>query len=274
MNITVILPAAGRGSRFAADGSAAASKIEFEIDHKPVFLHAIEAFRAVDFVGQIILAVHPERVDDFRFRWEDKLRFLQVDLVAGGTAERWETVKIALDRVEAAATHVAVHDAARPVVSTKMIGRVFAAAERLPAVVPGLPVSSTLKRVDESVPLAADTDPLDAILGEAGNPTADARRVIDTVPRDSLVAIQTPQVFAPELLRRAYAQDLCGLAPTDDAGLVEALGEAVHVVEGDPGNIKITHPGDAELATALIAHRKQAGAKARAVQDLFGDDED
>lgn len=273
MNISVILPAAGLGSRFAADGHAAASKIEFELDHKPVFLHAIEAFRAVDFVGQIILAVHPDRVDDFRFRWEDKLRFLQVDLIAGGTAERWETVKLALAQVDPLATHIAVHDAARPVVSPKMIERVFAAAERLPAVIPGLPVNSTLKRVDNAATPASD-DPLDAILGEASSPVADIQRVVATVPREHLVAIQTPQVFAVELLRRAYNQDLANLAPTDDAGLVESLGEPVHVVEGDPGNIKITHPGDAELAAALIAHRKQAGAKERAVLDLFGDDED
>ena len=274
ISVAVILPAAGIGRRFAAAGSAAASKIEFELDHKPVFLHAVEAFRAIGEVGQIILAVHPDRVDDFRFRWEDKLRFLQVDLIAGGTAERWETVKRALDHVESSASHVAVHDAARPVVSPQMIARVFAAAERLPAVVPGLPVSSTLKRVGSAPDKPAAADPLDAILGHEHSPAADARRVIETVPRDQLVAVQTPQVFTLELLRRAYAQDLNDLGATDDAGLVEALGEPVHVVEGDPGNLKITHPGDAELAAALIAHSKQAGAKERAVQDLFGDDDD
>jgi len=110
MNICVILPAAGLGQRFevgpALAGDAQAiprgasgktsggnfggvsvgvSKIEFEIEYKPVFLHAIEAFRAAADVGQIILAVHPERVEDFRFRWEDKLRFLGVTLISGGT---------------------------------------------------------------------------------------------------------------------------------------------------------------------------------------------
>lgn len=281
MNICVILPASGLGQRFAAGGAsggASASKIEFEIDHKPVFLHAIEAFRAVGNVGQIILAVHPERIDDFRFRWEDKLAFLQVDLVAGGTVERWETVKLALDAVRDGATHIAVHDAARPVVSPRMIERIFAAAERLPAVIPGLPVSSTLKRVGDAETTPAP-DPLDAILGHDTNPTADARPVQDTVSRDGLVAIQTPQVFAIDLLRKAYAHaaEVSGAIPgagvTDDAGLIEALGETVHVVEGDPGNIKITHPGDAELAAALIAHRKQAVAEKKVV-DLFGDDDD
>lgn len=288
MNICVILPAAGIGRRFAAGGSASASKIEFEIEHKPVFLHAIEAFRAVGNVGQIILAVHPDRLDDFRFRWEDKLAFLQVDLVAGGKTERWETVKLALDAVRSdsggGATHIAVHDAARPVVSPRMIERVFAAAERLPAVIPGLPVSSTLKKIappeaTTSSSADASADPLDAILGGETNPIADARPVVGTVPRDHLMSIQTPQVFEIELLRRAYAQvqDIpgagAGAGVTDDAGMVEALGETVHIVEGDPGNIKITHPGDAELAAALLAHRRQGVAKKKVV-DLFDADDD
>lgn len=294
MNICVILPAAGLGQRFAVGGSggtsggggASASKIEYELDHKPVFLHAIEAFRAVGNVGQIILAVHPERIDDFRFRWEDKLAFLQVDLVAGGTVERWETVKLALDAVRDGATHIAVHDAARPVVSLRMIERIFAAAQRLPAVIPGLPVCSTLKRVGDAETTPAQ-DPLDDILGHDTNPTADARPVRGTVSRDGLFAIQTPQVFAIELLRKAYAHAaevaeaqlpgsglaVAGAAVTDDAGLIEALGETVHVVEGDPGNIKITHPGDAELAAALIAYRNQANAEKKVI-DLFGDDDD
>jgi len=283
MNICVILPAAGRGERFSVAESgnsgggvrASASKIEFELDHKPVFLHAIETFRAVGQVGQIILAVHPDRLEDFRFRWEEKLEFLQADLVAGGTVERWETVKLALRAVRDGATHVAIHDAARPVVSEAMINRVFAAAERMPAVIPGLPVTNTLKKVGDVSPLSgvAASDPLDAILDEDASSAVSARPVIGTVPREGLVAVQTPQVFEVELLRRAYDQIDRASAVTDDAGLVEALGEAVYVVDGDPGNIKITHPGDVELASALLAFRKQAEAEKK-VADLFGDDDD
>ncbi|MEM1109573.1 MAG: 2-C-methyl-D-erythritol 4-phosphate cytidylyltransferase [Planctomycetota bacterium] len=274
MNICVILPAAGVGQRFAAGGSAAGSKIEFEIENKPVFLHAIEAFRAVGNVGQIILAVHPDRLDDFRFRWEDKLAFLEVDLVAGGRAERWETVKLALGAVKDGATHIAVHDAARPVVSQAVIERVFAAAARLPAVIPGLPVSSTLKKTGLTESTSEDLiDPLDDILGPETSPVAAARPVVQTIPRDGIVAIQTPQVFEIELLRNAYLDAESDTHVTDDAGLVEALGETVHVVDGDPGNIKITRPEDVELAAALIAYRKQAVAKKKVV-DLFGDDDE
>ncbi len=278
MDVSVILPAAGLGTRFDSGGSGGSGggKVEFELDNKPVFLHAIEAFRGHVAVRQIILAVHPDRIDDFRYRWEDKLRFMEVTLVAGGTAERWDTVKRALAAVDGHATHIAVHDAARPVVSAGLIDRVFAAAEKLGAVIPGVWVSSTLKRIDDAPPGREPpaADHLDDILGVENNPTADARRVRATVPREHLVAVQTPQVFEASLLRRAYAAVTDGRGVTDDAGLVEALGEPVYVVEGDPGNVKITTAGDVELAQALLAFRKQAGAKQRAVADLFGDDDD
>ena len=277
MNVTVILPAAGRGSRFSAAGGASSSKLTYEIDHKPVFLHAVEACRSVGRVGQIVLAVAPDRVDEYQMRFGDKLGFLGVTLIAGGEAERWETVKRALDAVDDEATHIAVHDAARPCLTTALFDRLLDAAERYAAVVPGLPVTSTLKRVSDVGAEPAHADPLDAILGGDAAPGSGARVVTGAVPRNGLVAVQTPQVFEASLLRRAYAaldSTLPGGVPTDDASLVEALGEAVHVIEGDPGNLKITHPGDAELAAALLHHRAAAAATRRAERELFGDDED
>ena len=203
-------------------------------------------------------------------------------LVAGGEAERWETVMKALGHVGDEATHVAVHDAARPCLTTALFDRLLDAAERYPAVVPGLPVSDTLKRVGppeapDAPEVAGGADPLDAILGPESSPVADARAVLETVPRAGLMAIQTPQVFAADLLRRAYAgldAALAGGQPTDDAALVEALGETVHLIPGDPGNLKITHPADAELAAALMRARAEAAATRRAERELFGDDGD
>lgn len=275
MSVSVILPAAGRGSRFAAGGSASASKIEYELQHKPVFLHAVEAFRQHPDVTQIILAVAPDRLDDFRFRFDARLSDLGVTLIAGGTAERWETVKLALDAVDDSATHIAVHDAARPCVSPQLIERVFAAAASLPAVLPGLPVSDTLKKVGEAGDAeAADVDPIDAILGSETSPTAGARPIQRTVDRASLYAVQTPQVFEAGLLRRAYKQ--AGDQPdvTDDASLLEALGETVHVIEGDPLNLKITRPADAELLEAVLTLRHAQHTRHDAVRELFGDDDD
>ena len=133
MNTSVILPAAGLGSRFAVNDRASSSKIEFELAHKPVFQHAIDLFTGRPDVCQVLLAVHPDKLDEFAFRWQDKLTFMRVKLVAGGQAERWETVKLALEHVADEATHIAVHDAARPCASSMMIDRVFDAAARLGA---------------------------------------------------------------------------------------------------------------------------------------------
>lgn len=275
MNTTVILPAAGLGSRFAAAGRASASKIEFELAHKPVFLHAIELFHGRPDVGQILLAVNPDQLEQFAFRWEDKLAFLKVKLIPGGKRERWETVKLALEHVAEDATHIAIHDAARPCGSATMIDRVFQAACRLRAVVPGLPMSDTVKRVGNAT-AASTGDPLDAILGGESSPTATARRITATLPRHDLMRVQTPQVFERNLLARAYAgltaDNAAGI--TDDASVVERLGETVYVVEGDPLNLKITHPNDAELLEAVLASRREQDAKAAAVKQLFGDDED
>lgn len=278
MNTTVILPAAGLGSRFAVGGRASASKIEFELAHKPAFLHAIDLFHGRPDVGRILLAVHPQRLDEFAFRWEDKLAFLGVKLIAGGEAERWETVKLALEAVPDDATHIAVHDAARPCGSSAMIDRVFQAAERLGAVVPGLPMGDTVKRVGDADAHASagGADPLDAILGSSSSPTADARPITETVPRQNLYRVQTPQVFERGLLLDAYAVLTPGNAEgiTDDASVVERSGHTVYVVEGDPLNLKLTHPADAELIEAVLRMRTEKDAKSAAVKQLFGDDEE
>ncbi|MCX5659069.1 MAG: 2-C-methyl-D-erythritol 4-phosphate cytidylyltransferase [Planctomycetota bacterium] len=286
MKIAVILPAAGMGKRFGqASGAASAadllgagagvSKIELDLAGKPVFVRSIELFAGLAVVGQILLAVNPDAIDDFRFRWGDKAGFHGVTLVAGGRAERWETVLKALAAVDRSCTHVAVHDAARPLASSRLIDRVFDAAERYPAVIPGMPVNATLKKV---VDAEAGNDPLDAIFGEAGKANAKVRRVVATVDRSDLVEVQTPQVFEIGLLRRAYAQitegKVTGKGITDDAGLVEALGEPIHVVEGEATNFKITRPDDLKLADAWVRATEQKTRAEIGRKRLFKDDDE
>jgi len=118
--------------------------------------------------------------------------------------------------------------------------------------VPGVPVRDTLKRVSDEAFSAAEDDAIaDFILGDVGKASTSGRRVTETVPRTNLYAIQTPQVFDAALLRRAYATvDLSGT--TDDASVIERLGEPVLVVEGDPRNLKITSPDDLVLARAIM----------------------
>jgi 2-C-methyl-D-erythritol 4-phosphate cytidylyltransferase len=289
MKLAVIIPAAGVGRRFAeaadpfAAGAAAGrqpatSKIERDLAGRPVFLRSVELFLGRPVVAQVILAVNPDAVESFKFKWGDKLVFHGVDVVAGGRAERWETVLNALAAVKEGVTHVAVHDAARPLASAKLIDRVLEAAARHSAVIPALPVSNTLKRVVEDDADAPMADPLDGILGGAGKEHVRTQRVVETVPRAGLVEVQTPQVFELNLFRRAYAQisdgrfDAGGV--TDDASLIEALGEPVRVVEGEPANLKITRPQDLEIALAIVEKRRQSEAATVAKKRLFADDDE
>jgi 2-C-methyl-D-erythritol 4-phosphate cytidylyltransferase len=281
MKIAVILPAAGTGSRFIQAAGPSSSlpqnKLEIDLGGRPVFLRAIERFLKRPGVEQIILAVNPDTIDEFKFRWGDKLGFHGVQVVPGGKAERWETVLKALDAVKPGCTHAAIHDAARPLTSGKLIDRTFEAAQTHAAVIPGLPVSATLKRVGP-VETKEEKDPLDAILGATGKPRLEVRKVLATVDRRDAVEIQTPQVFELALLRRAYAQitsgQLKGEGITDDAGLVEALGEPVYVVEGEVTNLKITRPDDLSLALAYVQANAQQEAKDLAKKRLFADEDE
>ncbi len=279
MKIAVILPAAGSGTRFnpSQSGQKQAGKIELDLHGRPVFIRCIELFLKRPEVSGVFLAVNPDTIDDFRFRWGDRLGFLGVNVIAGGRAERWETVLNALKQIDESCTHIAVHDAVRPLASKELVSRVFSAAEKYEAVIPGLPVVSTLKRIDPDATDTERNDPIDAILGgDVGFRLIG--QVMQTVGRNNLIEVQTPQIFEAKLLRRAYEQiesgklDADGI--TDDASLIESLGHPVRVVDGESTNIKITRPEDAEIAEAIVTRRDQSQAKELAKKRLFGDDDD
>ncbi len=145
--------------------------------------------------------------------------------VAVGGATRSASVRAGLVRIPDDVDVVVVHDAARPLASRALFARVVAAVRAgADAAIPGVPVADTVKRVRDHV-------------------------VVETVPRDDLVAVQTPQAFRRGALEAAHANDGVG---TDDAALVEAAGGTVVVVEGEPRNLKLTTAADLELAGALI----------------------
>lgn len=151
-----------------------------------------------------------------------------VAVVAGG-ATRSESVRHGLAAVPAGARIIGVHDAARPFAPVSMIeAAVDAVRDGAAGVIPAVPVTDTIKVVDEE-----------------GN-------VVSTPDRASLVAVQTPQVFDAAVLRRAHA---AGAEGTDDASLLEMLGERVLVVSGDADNRKITRPEDLDWARGLVAAR-------------------
>jgi 2-C-methyl-D-erythritol 4-phosphate cytidylyltransferase len=257
LRISVIIPAAGSSRRYGAD------KLGQDLGGRAVLLRTVELFTRRDEVKSIIVAGPPDELDDFRRRYGAQLGFHGVQIVAGGRADRWETVRNALQVVPADATHVAVHDAARPGASDELIGRVFEAAKVHPAVIPGLPVADTLKRVGAQAVRAEEEDAIaDMILGESAEAATSTGRFVEAaIDRDRVVAVQTPQVFEVSLLRRAYAQsDLSGA--TDDAGLVERLGERVLVVDGELRNLKITVPEDLAVMRALLGMKVAEGRAA------------
>ena len=166
------------------------------------------------------------------------------DAVVSGGATRADSVRCGLAAVPSEAAIIVVHDAARPLASPALFEAVLAAVTEGGAdgAVPGVPLRDTIKVVDES------------------------GRVTDTLDRDRLVAVQTPQAFNAAALRRAHAEAApdaatpaaaTPAAATDDAMLVEALGGTVLVVPGEPGNLKITDPDDLMAAERLVAARRR-----------------
>ena len=250
MDVCVIIPAAGASARYARAGGVR-SKLNEDLGGRPVLQRTVEMFTKRDEVGSVVVAgpADDEAWQDFVDRHADRIGLLGATLCRGGKETRTQSVRNALEHVPEEATHVAVHDGARPCMPPELLDRVFQAAASFDAVIPAIPVPDTLKRVSDDEEEGAEADPLDAILGNAG--AAKARAVLATVDRDGLHLVQTPQVFSRDLLVRAYAQADDGAA-TDDASLVERLGERVVVVEGDPRNIKITRPWDIPLARGLM----------------------
>lgn len=266
MSVSVIIPAAGASTRFGQQ-----NKLDQDLGGRTVLQRTIELFANHPRVDQIVVAGpnhEPEAFEDFKLRYADRLALLGCTLCPGGTEHRWQTVKAALEHVPDSASVIAIHDAARPCTPTELIDRLFVAVidHNHPAVVPGSPLTDTIKQVAAAEAAEAPEDPLDAILGSAGKQDLKARSVERTLDRSRLVAVQTPQVFKADLIRRAYEQ--ADLSSTDDASLVERLGETVLVLESDPSNIKITHPRDLELAR-LVLGLKQAEDARRAAHQRF-----
>jgi 2-C-methyl-D-erythritol 4-phosphate cytidylyltransferase len=253
MRICVILPAAGSGTRFGGD------KLSQDLGGRALLLRTVELFTKREEVRSIIVAAPPDSLEEFGMRFGAPLSFHGARIVPGGRAERWETVKLALEAVPDDCTHVAIHDAARPATPNELLDRVFAAATTHDAVIPAVAVSATLKRVADERVAASEEDALaSAILGDVGSERTTARRVVETVPREGLVAVQTPQVFRRELILRAYAT-VDPRGTTDDAQVVERLGEPVLVVEGDSRNVKVTTPDDMMLVRAILGVRESEG---------------
>jgi 2-C-methyl-D-erythritol 4-phosphate cytidylyltransferase len=220
----VILPAAGKSSRFHDKRK----KPFTELDGRAIWVRAAELFINREDVCQTIVVIAPEDREEFTQRFAPNLAFMGVDVVDGGS-ERAESVAKALEKVKDAAEFVAVHDAVRPCLTKDDIDKIFTAAEKSGAAVFGTRIHDTLKRAAEDGSVA------------------------ETVSRERLWAVQTPQIFRRDILLKAYANRArAGKNITDDAQLVEATGTKVTLVEGPVYNLKITTKQDILLAKAIL----------------------
>lgn len=213
-----MVPAAGSGVRLGAD----VPKAFVLLGGQTLVERAVAGLRESGVVDQVVVAVPPDRTD------EAKLILGGSATVVAGGANRDDSVRLALENA-GEADFVLVHDAARPLTPPDLVVRVVEALRAgHRAVVPALPVPDTIKAVDAN----------GVVLG--------------TPERAGLRAVQTPQGFAADLLRRAYQQAGGGIQFTDDASMVEHIGGQVQIVDGDPLAFKITTKLDAVLAEAVV----------------------
>jgi 2-C-methyl-D-erythritol 4-phosphate cytidylyltransferase len=205
------------------------------IEGRPIILHTLTRLSAARGCAEIVLVVHPDDLRFFRRTWGGALREeLGVRAIVPGGASRQESVRAGLGAADPNRKIVLVHDAVRPLASLEVIENVAARAERCGGAIAAVPAVATIKEVDAE------------------------RRILDTPPRHNLWMAQTPQGFERQMLVRAHdAARERGMTGTDDAGLVEALGEDVYVVEDSPENLKITTPEDTAVAEAILRRQKK-----------------
>jgi 2-C-methyl-D-erythritol 4-phosphate cytidylyltransferase len=223
MTCAALIVAAGRGERLRSPGP----KALVDIGGTPLLAHVLERFERSGVIDQVVVAGPETEVERCRAIARDRTR-LPCQVVPGG-ARRQDSVRMGLERVVDMTELVAVHDAARPLVSPQLIRRCVERAVETGAATAALPISDSVREIDR-----------DGVVTAAP-------------PRERLWLAQTPQVFRVEILREAHRRALAeGREATDDVALVAAIGVSVHVVAGEASNLKITFPEDLRLAEAWL----------------------
>ncbi len=222
MNAAIVV-AAGRGERMGLGRN----KLFAPLLGEPVIVHTVRALRQTGLFGAIVVVTGEADMEPMRALLEGEGAIL----VPGG-ADRQESVYRGLAACPKEAEIIAIHDGARPLATPQVIARTVESAMRCGSGVASVPLKDTVKRVDAE------------------------GRAVETPPREALRAVQTPQTFRAELIRRAHEEGLRGPRATDDAALVERLGERVALTQGDEENIKLTTPEDMLLAERLLLRRR------------------
>lgn len=228
MSNTAVILAAGLGKRMQAGHN----KQFIEICGQSVLTHTLTVFAQIPEIAKIVLVVRAGEEDTCQ-NMIPKIAENKTVLAIGGK-ERQDSVHNGIRAITWECEYILIHDGARPLVTEEVIRRTLLAVQNSGAAICAVPVKDTIKQ--------ADSD---------GN-------VLATIPRESLWAVQTPQVFRADLIRRAYENAYVhNHYGTDDASLVEYLGEKIKIVTGDYENIKITTPEDIPTAEQILQKRQQ-----------------
>jgi 2-C-methyl-D-erythritol 4-phosphate cytidylyltransferase len=222
--IAAIVPAAGAGIRM----EAALPKQFLALGDRPLLVHTLQGLSQSPLIDTVVLVVPADWVSKAKAELVEPHRLTKVGAVVAGGARRQDSVAAGLEALPPEVNLVVVHDGVRPFVTAEMVAAVVEAAKDVGAAVTAVPVTDTVKKVDGGV-------------------------VVETLRRERLVSVQTPQAFSRSLLAEALGRaETDGVAGTDEAALVERLGHPVRVVSGSPYNLKITTPEDWALAEALL----------------------
>src|SRR5271170_562628 len=224
--VAAIIPAAGLGTRMGAE----MPKQFLELDGMPLVIFTLRRLAACSAITDFFLSTRADDVVSLQDKVGKAAIGRPARVVHGGDT-RQQLVANALAQVDPATEIVLVHDAVRPFVTPEQIERVIAEARGRGAVILGIPAIDTVKEVKR------------ASLPE------DVARITGTIPRERIVLAQTPQAFRYEILRESFARaEADGVTASDEASLVERLGQDVYVVLGSERNLKITRPADMDLA--------------------------
>lgn len=224
MDVSAIIAAAGKGLRM----ENATRKQYLILDKVPVLARSLNLFLEHSRVCEVIAVIPVGERPEVQNLLQPYCPIERIRLVDGG-ATRQDSVSRGLEALSGQEALICIHDAARPLVSAKLLEALLEAAEEWGAAVPVMPLADTVKEVD--------------VQG----------MILSTPNRETLRLVQTPQVFRREVITGAYrrARDL-GLIATDDASLVEAMGRPVRAIPGEPDNLKITSRRDLDLASLLL----------------------
>ena len=232
MYVSAIIAAGGRGVRLGG----ARPKQFLDLGGQTILQRSVDAFLVSDRIAEIVVALPPElvaRVPDYL-----RDRSKPITIVEGG-ARRQDSVAQAFALVSGRADLIVIHDAARPLVTAELIGRTLDAAAEHGAAIAALRVIDTVKRAGA-----------DGVIQE-------------TIPRAEIFLAQTPQAFRVGVLRDALAQADTALDATDEAALAERAGHRVHLIDGDPHNLKITTADDLAMAAHFVGVRANRAEPAR-----------